>query len=486
MRHHVDGVQDPGRLGLGDFFHHLVRNLVGAGRPDVDDLIVLLALGDETVLILLLVFLDAVFRGIDKRLLGLGDDEVIFTERNTGLAGIAEAQSHHPVAEDDRALLTAIAVDDVDDRRNFFLRQDAVDERERNAVMTRQNFGQKHAARRRFDDLGHGYAFFIDRPVACLDLGVQIDALAEKRVLDFADVTKNRPFPFHAIKGQGEVIDAKNDVLRRNDDGLAVRRAQDVVRRHHENTSFKLRFDRQRHVYRHLVAVEVGVERGADQRMKLDRLAFNQDGFKRLNAKTVQRRRAVQKNRVLADNFLENVPHFGAFFFNHALGGLDRGREAIEFKLVVDERLEELERHFLRQTALVQFQFGADDDNRTARVIDTLAEQVLAEAALFALEHVGERLERALVRASNDAAAAAIVEKGIDRFLQHAFFVAHDDVGRLDFHQLTQTVVAVDDAAVKIVEIRGREAAAVERNKRAQFRRNDRNDIKDHPFRTRA
>src|SRR5439155_21876609 len=54
--------------------------------------------------------------------------------------------------------------------------------------------------------------------------------------------------------------------------------------------------------------------------------------------------------------------------------------------LVVDERLEELERHLLRQSALMQLQFGTDDNHRAARVIHALAEQVLTEAALLALE----------------------------------------------------------------------------------------------------
>jgi hypothetical protein len=54
------------------------------------------------------------------------------------------------------------------------------------------------------------------------------------------------------------------------------------------------------------------------------------------------------------------------------------------------ERLEQLERHLLGQTALVQLQLRADDDDRTARVVHALAEQVLAEATLLALEHVAE------------------------------------------------------------------------------------------------
>ena len=63
-------------------------------------------------------------------------------------------------------------------------------------------------------------------------------------------------------------------------------------------------------------------------------------------------------------------------------------------KLLHDERLEQLERHFLRQTALIDLQVRADDDNRTAGVVNTLAEQVLTETALLALQHVGQGLER--------------------------------------------------------------------------------------------
>ena len=37
--------------------HHLVGDLVGALRPGVDNLVVLFALGDQTVVVLLLVFL---------------------------------------------------------------------------------------------------------------------------------------------------------------------------------------------------------------------------------------------------------------------------------------------------------------------------------------------------------------------------------------------------------------------------------------------
>jgi hypothetical protein len=48
--------------------------------------------------------------------------------------------------------------------------------------------------------------------------------------------------------------------------------------------------------------------------------------------------------------------------------------------------------------------------------------------------------------------------------------------------ELDQPVVAIDHAAIEVVEIGGREASAVERHQRAQVRRNDRHDVQNHPF----
>ena len=149
-----------------------------------------------------------------------------------------------------------------------------------------------------------------------------------------------------------------------------------------------------------------------------------------------------------------------------------------------DERLEELERHLLRQAALVQLQRRTDHDDRTARVVDALAEQVLAETALLALDHVGERLQRALVGARDRAAATAVVHQRVDGFLKHALLVAHDDVGRIELEQPLQSVVAVDDAAIEIVQIRRREATAIERHQRTQVRRQHRQHGQHHVFRT--
>src|SRR3974390_938255 len=286
-----------------------------------------------------------------------------------------------------------------------------------------------------------------------------------------------------ALAHEREVVEAEHNVLRRHDDRRAVRGMQDVVGGHHQHARFKLRFQRQRNVHGHLVAIEVGVERGADQRMQLDRLALDQHRLEGLDTEAGQRWGAVQEPRMLADPLVEDVPTLRLLLLDQLLGLLDRGRQALGVEPRVDERLEQFERHLLRQTALMQFQFGADHDHRAAGIVDALAEQVLPETALLALDHVGERLQRPLVGARDDTAATTVVEQRIDRFLEHAFFVADDDVRRSQLNQPLQTVVAVYDTAIEVVEVGRSETPAVKRHQRPQIGWNHWHDREDHPLR---
>ncbi len=467
-----------------DFLHHFVGNAVGRLRPGVDDLVVLFTLGDQAVGILLLVFLDQVAGFLDDNLLGFRNNDVVLAERDPGAGGFLEAQRHHLVGEDHRRLLTAVAVDDVDEIADFLLGQVLVQDLQADVFVVRQQGGDLHAAGRRVDDLGAHDAVRVLLREAALDLGVHRHGLAVQGLLDFVQIAEDHAFADFTVLDQRQIVEAEHDILRRHDDRTAVGRREDVVGRHHQHAGFELGFQRQRHVDGHLVAVEVGVEGRADQRVKLDGLAFDQLGFERLNAQAVQRRRAVEHDRVFADDLFEDIPHLRLLALDHALGLLDGTRQALGVETGVDERLEQFQRHLLRDAALVQLQFRTDGDDRTAGIVDALAQQVLAEAALLALQHVGERLQRTLVGAGDDAAAAAVVEQGVDRFLQHALFVADDDVRRAQFHQPLQAVVTVDDAAVQVVEVGRGEAATVQRHQRTQFRRNDRHDSQDHPFRT--
>ena len=146
-----------------------------------------------------------------------------------------------------------------------------------------------------------------------------------------------------------QVVAAEHHVLSGNGDGSAMRGRQDVVRRQHERGGFDLRFRRERNVDGHLVAVEIRVERGADERVNLERFTFDQHGLESLNAEAVQRGSAVQQDRMILDDLFENVPNHGILLLDEFFRLLDGGAMAALFEPMIDERLEELERHLLRQ-----------------------------------------------------------------------------------------------------------------------------------------
>ena len=91
-----------------------------------------------------------------------------------------------------------------------------------------------------------------------------------------------------AVALLGQVVDAEHHILRRHRDRAAVGRLQEVVRREHEEAALGLRLDRERQVDCHLVAVEVRVECGTNERVKLDCLTLDQNRLEGLDAEAVQ------------------------------------------------------------------------------------------------------------------------------------------------------------------------------------------------------
>ena len=281
----------------------------------------------------------------------------------------------------------------------------------------------------------------------------------------------------------GEVVGAKDHILRRNSDWLAVLRGQDVIDGEHQGACFSLRFDGQRQMAGHLVTVEVSVVAWAYKRMQLDRAAFPEDRFESLDTESVQRRCAVQEDRVFLDDIAKDFPDFRSELIDLLACRFEVACDASLDEFMHDERFEEFDRHFLRQATLVHFEFRTDNDNGTTGIVDTFAEEVLTETALLALQHVGEGFQRAVARAGDGASATAVIDQGIDSFLQHTFFVSDDDFRSAEFQKSLQTVISIDDAAIKVIQVGGGETAAIELDHRAQIRRNDRQDREDHPFR---
>ncbi len=491
--HHVDRVERLLADGLAlavdhlfgtELLHHRLGDLVATTAPDIHDLVVALAIGDEAGGVLLRNLLHLGLGGTDQVVLRVGHKHVLDRDRQAGAGSQAVAELHQLVGEDHGCTQAATAERGVDELGDLLLLERLVDHAE--GQTRRQDLGQDGAA---------GGRVVANDPLDALTVRAQVGFLQAHRdarmerdlaglvgTLHFRHVGEDHALARHVHAFAGRVVQAQHDVLRRHDDRLAVGRRQHVVGGQHQGAGFHLCFQRQRNVDGHLVAVEVGVEGDADERVELDRLAFDQYRLESLDAEAVQRRSAVQHDRVLADHLFEDVPHHRLLRLHHLLGLLDGCGQPHQLELVEDEGLEQLERHQLGQTALMQLELRTHGNHRTAGVVDTLAEQVLTEAAALALDHVGQRLERTLVGAGHRLAATAVVEQRVDRLLQHALLVAHDDVGRLELEQTLETVVTVDDATIEVVEVGGGEATTVQRHQRTQVGGQHRQHLEHHPL----
>src|SRR5690554_2080305 len=469
-------------LLFGQALHHRLGHFVVGAGPNVDHLVVLLTLGQQTGGVLVLDVFYFVGGRVYQLVLLWRNLEVVETDRDTGPGRVVITGVHQLVSKDDRILQTRIPVTGVDQIGDCLLDHRLVDDFERQAI--RNDIKQQCTANGCINQaVGFstaavfGNSHFLDPN---LDLGLQIDLAGAVGTMGFLDVGKHHAFTHGRMTLTGHVVQTEYHVLRRNDDRLAVGRRQYVVGGHHQRTCFELGFQGQRHVYRHLVTVEVGVIGRTHQRVQLDGLTFNQYRLERLDTQTVQGGRTVQQDRVFTDDFIQDIPDHTFFALDHFLGRFDGGGQAAMLKLGENKRLEQLQCHFLGQTALVQAQVRADHDDRTAGVVNTLTQQVLTETTLLTLDHVSQGLQRTLVGAGDGTAATAVIQQRIDRFLQHTLFVAHDNVRGIQLQQALETVVPVDHPTVQVVQVGGGETATVQRNQRAQIRRQNRQNGHHH------
>ncbi len=386
---------------LGHLAEHLIGDPFGNIRPDVDDLVVAFAVGDGSVLILFLHLDDALAGAVDQLALVVGNDQVLDTDGNAGLGGMQETQILQVIKHLDGDFEAEMQVTVVHQLLESLALHQPVDE----GHALGQDRVENQPPDGGIDELMGHFAHVGAHDRLVIVLGGQVHQQAGETVPDRREPPhhavvegehrlivgpENPPLPLRAHFGLGQVVAAQHDVLAGYGDRLAIGRRQDILRAQHQHRRLDLRLRRQRNVHRHLVAIEVGVEGGADQGRNLDGLALDQDRLEGLNAEAVQRRGAIEHDRVILDHFFQDIPYNRFLALHHFLGALDSGRVPFLLQAVVNERLEQLESHFLGQAALVQFQFGPDDDHGPARVIDAFAEQVLAEAPRFTLQRVAE------------------------------------------------------------------------------------------------
>src|SRR6516165_8915518 len=178
----------------------------------------------------------------------------------------------------------------------------------------------------------------------------------------------------------------------------------------------------------HLVPVKIRVVSGTDERVDPDRLSLDEHRFKSLDREPVQGRSTIQQNGMTLRDFVQDIPDLWCLAFDHLLGAAYRVDVTKLLQSSNDERLEQNKSHFLRQPALVELELRTDDDNGAARIVHAFPEQVLAEAAAFAFQHVAKRFQRPVPGARYRAPMAAIVKQRIDGFLQHPLLIPDDDV----------------------------------------------------------
>ena len=462
----------------------------GGGVPDIHDLGIAFFLAHHTHAVQAVDLLHLrVGSGHDLGLF-LGNLNIRHGNGNSADGGVLEAQILDIVQHLSCIVDAMLQVHFIDDLAQFLLAAQGVDLQREHFVQAgtglaadilRDHRVEQQTAQRAVD--GALALFAVELPLnADADGSLQAQLTQLIRHHGFVGADEGAARALAVLVDDGQVIAADNHVLRGRHNRLTILRLQDVVVGQHQEAGFRLRFHGQRHVDSHLVAVEVGVEGGADQRMQLDGATFHQHGFESLNAQTVQRRRTVQQHGVLLDDFFQNVPDLGTALFHHALGVLAMVRLFQGHQTLDNEGFEQLQRHFLRHAALIQLQLGADDDNGTAGVVNALAQQVLTETSLLAAQQIAQRLQSPVAGARHGTAAAAIVDQSVNSFLQHTLFIADDDIRRAQLQQSLQTVVTVDDAAVQVVQVAGGEASAVQLHHGAQVRGNDGHHVQDHPL----
>ena len=89
--------------------------------------------------------------------------------------------------------------------------------------------------------------------------------------IDFVYVSESPSITLVGARLQhGHVENAQHHVLGGGDDRLAIGGFQQVLGSQHQAPGFLYRLIRKRYMHSHLVAIEVGVEGGTDQRVQLN------------------------------------------------------------------------------------------------------------------------------------------------------------------------------------------------------------------------
>ena len=199
---------------------------------------------NQTIDILLLIFLGEIGGFLDEIHFGFGNNHIVFTKRNTRAAGFAEADLHNVVAKQHGFFLPAVSINGVDDLGNFFLGHQLVNRLIRQIDVLRQLLGENKPARRGIDNAREKIALGIHFLDTRFDFRVQGHGFLVERMFQFGNIGNQHALARSTIALQGHVIKTQHDILRRHDNRCAICRMQNIIGRHHQHARFQLRFER--------------------------------------------------------------------------------------------------------------------------------------------------------------------------------------------------------------------------------------------------
>ena len=224
VSHHVDGVEglllDLLPLPVDDFLvaellHHDLGHLIAGTAPDIDHLVVALAVGHQAIGVLALDLLNFLFGRSDDFTLLRRDEHVVRTDRDARTSRQTVAVLHQLVGEYDRFLQPAATERGVYQFRDFFLLQRSVEDTERQPFG--QNFGkQRPTGRRRVARhllLPNAILILVKFLDANRDLGVNVEFASVHRTGDFRQIGEGHPFALRVDPLTRRIVQAENDIL---------------------------------------------------------------------------------------------------------------------------------------------------------------------------------------------------------------------------------------------------------------------------------
>ena len=283
---------------------HVARDLVRRLAPDVYGLLVALVVGDEAAPELAVDLRDACVRVLEDLALAGRDRDVVNADRQPRQRGVVEANRLDAVDQRRGGGRPKASVAVRDERLERLAVHGLVQE----AEPLRQDRVEHDPTRRGRLQAEHGVPVLeVALPTVGLDLDGVVDA--HRSALEGHDhfrVVDEGLARLLLLGGQrllarldqlaqadGQVVAAQHHVVGGADHRGAVGGGEQVLGGEHQLASFLLGGRRERHMHRHLVAIEVRVEREANERVDLDRRALDEHRHEGLDAQAVERGRPV-------------------------------------------------------------------------------------------------------------------------------------------------------------------------------------------------